>query len=316
VTVRPVAPSEMSDREGPCRRGFEALVARWLAQRAMPAMRFLVDVQLFDLAEERRYFVAERAGDLVGFSSAVPVYLRRGWLIEDLLRDPGAPNGTTELLVDAAMRALAEDGSTYVTLGLAPLTGPVPSWLGRMRRWTSSLYDFDGLRAFKSKLSPDAWEPIFLAHAPGTSSLVAAWDVLAAFAGGSFVGFGLRTLLRGPSLVLRVLALLLVPWTALLAAASPMWFPAAVIQRAWVVFDVVLALGIFALSFRRRRWLGVALAAAVSADALLTTLEAAWYNAPRAHAFSTWLVLACACAGPTLGALSLWGAVRRLPADS
>src|SRR5690606_35736563 len=142
---------------------------------------------------------------------------RRGWLFEDLLRDPEAPNGTTELLFDEAMRAAAAEGSRYVTLGLAPLAGAVPTWLGRLRRWTSALYDFDGLRAFKSKLAPSSWEPIHLAYPAGGSPNVALYDVLAAFAGGTFVGFGLRTLLRGPAVVVRALALLLVPWTVTLA---------------------------------------------------------------------------------------------------
>jgi phosphatidylglycerol lysyltransferase len=187
----------------------------------MPAMTFLVDVQLFDFAEERRYFVAERDDEIVGFLRLVLVFARAGWLFEDLLRDRAAPNGTNELLVDAATRAIASEGSSYATLGLAPLAGPVPSWLSRARRWTAALYDFDGVRAFKAKLAPDAWDPILLAHAPGASSSLALYDVLAAFAGGTFVGFGVRTLLRGPTVVVRALAVLLVPWTVVLACSGP-----------------------------------------------------------------------------------------------
>ena len=62
----------------------------------------------------------------MGFAGVVPVYARRGRFIEDLLRAPEAPNGTSELLVDAAMREAASDGVRYVTLGLAPLAGEVP----------------------------------------------------------------------------------------------------------------------------------------------------------------------------------------------
>ena len=177
-------------------------------------MGFLVDVQPFHFAAERRYFVAERDGALVGFLAAVPIYARGGWLLEDFLRDPRAPNGTSELLIDAAMRALGDEGSRYVTLGLAPLAGPVRGTLRAARTLSSALYDFEGLRAFKAKLQPHAWEPIFLAHPPGSSSHVALVDALAAFARGSFVRFGGATLLRGPALVVRALAAALVPWTA------------------------------------------------------------------------------------------------------
>jgi phosphatidylglycerol lysyltransferase len=59
--------------------------------------------------------------------SAVPVYARRAWLVEDLLRLPGSPNGTAEALIDAVMREAAGRGAVMVTLGLAPLSGEV-SW--------------------------------------------------------------------------------------------------------------------------------------------------------------------------------------------
>lgn len=199
VVVRTVSAAEMSERTNPMRRAVEALVERWLAARTMPKMAFLVDVQPFEFAEERRYFVASRGGAIVGFLGAVPIFARGGWLFEDLLRDPRAPNGTAELLFDAGMRAVQAEGSGFVTLGLAPLAGAVPPWLGRLRRWTSPLYDFEGLQSFKSKLAPSSWEPILLAYPEGASPSVALYDVLAAFAGGTFLGFGLRTLLRGPA---------------------------------------------------------------------------------------------------------------------
>jgi phosphatidylglycerol lysyltransferase len=316
VRVRAVDASEMREPTGRSRRAIESLVRRWLGTRAMPAMVFLVDVQPFDFAEERRYFVAERGEEVVGFLCLVPVYARGGWLFEDLLRPPSAPNGTNELLVDTAMRAVAAEGSTYATLGLAPLAGPVPAWLRRARRWSAALYDFDGVRAFKAKLTPDAWDPIFLAHPRELSRYVALYDALAAFAGGTLVGFGIRTLLRGPRAVVRALAALLLPWTAVLACAGTEWFPAASVQRAWVAFDIVLALGLFALSTQWRTWLAVTLAAAISADAMLTLWEAVAFNLPNAHFVATHVVIVIACAGPALGAVTLWGAVRRHVGES
>src|SRR5439155_7927158 len=122
---------------------------------------------------ERVVVVAERAGELVGLGSAVPVYARNRIFLEDLIRAPSAPNGTPELLVDAVMRAA---GAPEVTLGLAPLAGGVARWL-RLARWAGGpLYDFEGLRAFKAKLKPHAWEPVYLCAAPGASRLVALRD--------------------------------------------------------------------------------------------------------------------------------------------
>ena len=315
VAVRRVDGAELAPG-APLRVAIEALIERWRHDKPMAPMGFLVDVQPFDFAAERRYFVAERDGVVVGFLAAVPIYARRGWLLEDFLRDPRAPNGTAELLIDAAMRALAAEGSRHVTLGLAPLSGPVTGWLRAARRLSSPLFDFAGLRAFKAKLRPHAWEPIYLAHPHGSSSHVALVDALAAFARGSFLRFGGATLLRGPALVVRVLAALLVPWTALLAVADERWFPKPWMQTGWVVFDLFLVAALFALTWRWRHWLGVAVAAAISADAVLTPAQVALYDLPRVHGLD-WIVVAISLAGPALAAVVLWGAVghraRALP---
>jgi phosphatidylglycerol lysyltransferase len=307
VAVRRVAAGELAPGS-PLRLAIETLIDRWRHDKPMAPMGFLVDVQPFDFAAERRYFVAERDGAVVGFLAAVPIYRRHGWLLEDFLRDPDAPNGTAELLIDAAMLALGDEGSRYVTLGLAPLSGPVKGWLRLARRLSSPLYDFAGLRAFKAKLRPHSWEPIYVAHAPGTSSHVALVDALAAFARGSFVRFGGATLLRGPALVVRVLAALLVPWTVLLALADARWFPSPAVQTGWVSFDLLLVAALFALTWRWRHWLGVVLASVISADALLTPLQLVLYDAPRVHGLD-WIAVAVSLGGPALAAVVLWGAV-------
>jgi phosphatidylglycerol lysyltransferase len=312
VGVRRVGAAELA-ADPSLRRSIETLIERWQQDKPMAPMGFLVDVQPFEFAEERRFFVAERDGALVGFIAAVPIYSRGGWLLEDFLRDPSAPNGTAELLIDVAMRALADEGSHYVTMGLAPLSGPVSGWLRTARRVSSALYDFSGLRAFKAKLRPHAWEKIYLAHPPGTSSHLGLLDALAAFARGSFLRFGGATLLRGPALIVRVLAMLLIPWTVLLAVVSPGWFPTPWVRTTWLAFDTLLVLVLFALTIRWRHGLGAVVASAITLDAVLTAIQLAVYNAPRARG-SDWLVLAISLAAPMLASVVLWGAVghRRL----
>jgi len=231
------------------RESIDDLTERWLASHPMAPMGFLVQVHTHTFLEERRCFVAEREGQLVGFLGVIPVYARGGWFFEDFLGDPAAPNGTTELLIDAGMRAAAEGGIRYVTLGLVPLAGDVSPSLREFRRWTSQLYDFAGLRAFKAKFKPRSWDPIYLTHPPGVSSTRAILDTLTAFSRGGLLGFGVQTLLRGPSIVLRVLALLLVPWTLLLALpVSRPWFPSEAVRWGWVTFDVVVAIALYRVS--------------------------------------------------------------------
>jgi phosphatidylglycerol lysyltransferase len=310
VEVKVLAPEDVAPGAA-MRLAIESLIARWIGTRTMAPMGFLVDVQPFKFASERRYFVAQRAGEVVGFLAAVPVYARAGWFFEDLLRDPSAPNGTAELLVDAAMRDCARDDARYVTLGLAPLAGPVHGWLRVARDRLSLLYDFHGLRAFKARLRPQHWEAIHLSHPRGTSSTVALYDSLAAFARGSFARFAVQSALRGPAIVVRVLAVLLVPWTLALAIANTTrWFPSRAVQVAWVVFDVLVAAGLFVLAARWRRWLAHTLAVAITFDAALTLVEAAAFNAPRVRSVLDAVVVAVSCVAPAAAAAILWGALR------
>lgn len=315
VVVRSLSTVEIRDPEAPLRREIEGLIARWLGARPMAPMGFLVDVEPFSFAGERLYFVAEQAGRIVGFLAAVPIYGRDGWLFEDVLRDTGAPNGTTELLVNAAMRAAAGRGSRYVTLGLAPLAGPVRGWMGILREYSASLYDFRGVHAFRSRLRPGRWDPIDLAYVDGGrrygfSGSLALFDALSAFARGRLARFGIATLLRGPAVVVRLLAALLVPWTAALALMD--WrhfFPSPGVRTAWVVFDVFLAAGLFALARRWRRPLAVVLATSTSLDAVVTSLQVAMWNWPRAAGTGDFVALAVAILAPTLASLVLWSAL-------
>lgn len=154
----------------------------WLAARPLPPLRFLAEPHTLDRLEGRRIFVAvhrpkgaprSAPGGVVGFLVASPIPRRGGWLFEQIIRCQGAPNGVAEALIDTAMRAVAAEGSRYVTLGLSPLSrhGPEsvrlrnPLWLRLTQAWARAhgrrFWNFDGLDAFKSKFHPDAWEPIF-----------------------------------------------------------------------------------------------------------------------------------------------------------
>ncbi len=314
VTVRRVTAPEVSVGT-PLRASLDALVRRWKAGRAMAEMGFLVRVEPFTGIEERLLFVAERDAAPVALLSMAPVYARRGWLFEDLLRDRSAPNGTSELLVDAGMRHVAALGSRWATLGLAPLAGPVSPWLARARRWGTPFFNFRGLESFKGKLRPSHWEPIWVVFPERGSALRALIDSLTAFADGSLLRFGWRTLLRGPQPVLAAMAALLVPWTLVLALLdTTRWYPAPWMQMAWVGFDVLLAVAIASLAWRWRHGLGVAVALAVSADVAVTLWQAITWYLPRAAGWPDLLWAAVACTAPALAMTVLWGTVRRMRA--
>jgi phosphatidylglycerol lysyltransferase len=158
-------------------RELHRCLTEWLATRGLPPMHFLVEPETLQRLYDRRIFVAERdverqASSPVGFLVVSPVPQRNGWLVEQFVRGRAAVNGTAELMIDAAMRALAESGSDYVSLGLSPLSGRTGDpagegawWLRLTLRWMRAhgkrFYNFEGLERFKAKLKPDVWEPIY-----------------------------------------------------------------------------------------------------------------------------------------------------------
>lgn len=225
VRVRAVEPGEL--RAGSALRlEIERVMRAWLGSRKMAPMGFLTDLQPFDFSEERRYFVAERGGAVVGFLAAVPVFAQGAWFCEDLLRTPEAPNGTNELLVEAAIRRAEADGATGFTLGLAPLSGDVGLSFRLVRALTRWLYDFQGVRRFKARLSPARWEAVYLAWPRGGSPLLAVFDSLTAFTlqGGptpketpGMLRFGWRTLVRSRALVRTVAVTVLLVGVVVLA---------------------------------------------------------------------------------------------------
>jgi phosphatidylglycerol lysyltransferase len=182
-------------------------LADWLATRGLPPLHFLVEPDTLGMLADRRVLVAERGGEVVGFLVASPVPARGGWLVEQIVRGHGAPNGSNELLVDAAMRALAAARSEYVTLGLAPLSRRAPAapadhplWLRLTLRWVRAhgrrFYNFDGLDAFKAKLQPEGWEPIYAIARERPFSPRTLYAIAAAFSGGSPLSLVARALLR------------------------------------------------------------------------------------------------------------------------
>ncbi len=184
-----------------------SVLAEWLTTRGLPPLHFLVESDTLGQLADRRVFVATRADDaeqVVAFLVATPIPARRAWLLEQWPRRRTAPNGTVELLVDAAMRALHAAGADAVTMGLAPLSRrapddtPAPAWLALTMRWARAhgrrFYDFDGLDAFKAKFRPESWEPISAIVDEPRFTPRALWAVGGAFGGGSPIALAARAL--------------------------------------------------------------------------------------------------------------------------
>src|SRR5262249_39498031 len=137
-------------------------------------------------------------------------------------------------------------------------------------------------------------------------------DVLAAFAHRGLLRFGLATLARGPRLIVSLLALLLVPWTLMLAYADgARWFPDAAVKWGWVAFDATIALALFSLHRRWRPALARVIVAAIAADTIITAVEGISWNLPREPGAAARTLLVTAMLAPAVATFILAAAIRR-----
>jgi phosphatidylglycerol lysyltransferase len=187
--------SEIPASEGLLHDELLGTLQAWLAARTLPPMRFLVEPGALELcAPDRVLLAARREGKIVAYLLASPINARNGFLIEQVVRAPDAPNGTSELLIHTAMTLFAQQGREYATLGLVALADRAsdgiqrnPGWLRAMmslaRRYANRFYNFEGLERFRAKMQPGAWEPIYaIANEPHFSPY-ALYALGAAFSG-------------------------------------------------------------------------------------------------------------------------------------
>lgn len=172
-----------------------ACLASWLETKGLPPLHFVVEPDTLGRLQHRRVFVAEHRGNVVGFLVLSPIPTRHGWLTEQFPHTREAPNGTVELMMDTAIRVIAEEGFEYVTLGLSPLSKRAriaafdnPVWLeillAWMRKHGERFYNFDGLDFFKAKLGPHRWEPVFAVSNEAVFSAATLFSIAKAFTNG------------------------------------------------------------------------------------------------------------------------------------
>lgn len=193
VRVRELAGAELV-REPELLGRLRRVRADWLATRKMAPMGFLAGVPDVDADARRTWLVAERDGSVVAVASLLPVPARAGTLVEHVFREDDAPNGTLEVLLDAAMHSALRDRGEWLTLGMVALAGAVPLLLRLARALGSVFYSFEGIRRTRARLHPERWTPLYLAFPEGQNVLLTFLDLLRAFARGSLIAFGLRTL--------------------------------------------------------------------------------------------------------------------------
>jgi phosphatidylglycerol lysyltransferase len=187
ATFRMIEPARVPE----IMRELRAVSDEWLADKAAAEKGF--SLGYFDEAYLRRFPVAviEQDNRIQAFANVWP----GAGSIEvsmDLMRHRrDAPNSVMEALFVHLLLWGKQQGYQWFSLGMAPLSGFEPSAVATL--WNrigifvyehgESLYNFQGLRAFKQKFNP-VWEPRYLACPGGLRLPRILADVSALIAGG------------------------------------------------------------------------------------------------------------------------------------
>jgi lysylphosphatidylglycerol synthetase-like protein (DUF2156 family) len=161
------------------------LDSKWLRSKGKHAkpLEFLVGEYGGQVQPDRRLFVAEQDGNLVGYISYSPVYgSRPGWLHDLSRRLPDGPPGIMEAINKAAIETFTAEGAGWLHFGFTPFTGLHPSlevstssrwfrWLvGQLARRGAAVYPARTQLAYKRKWAPHADLPEYVAFS-GRASL-------------------------------------------------------------------------------------------------------------------------------------------------
>lgn len=166
IKVEPTPSHQVSEAE------IAQLSSSWLDTRRTVKFGWLFELDPLRYKECKRFFVARNEKDeMVGLLAASPMPARDGWYLEDILRHPTAPNGTSDLLIVEAIASLKKAGSKLATLGTVPIIGRetlqpsrrgnhlvLDTMLNAIGNHMEGVYNFQGLHRFKSKFVPTWWE--------------------------------------------------------------------------------------------------------------------------------------------------------------
>lgn len=196
------------------RMQIELLCRRWQDTNELPPMQFLFQLRPLALKNFKKYYLVVDADNrLRAFLACSPIYARKGWYLEDLIRDENAPNGCTELLVTETLKALTAEGYDMATLALAPLAGlpdhdeshPIINRILRLcYKHLSFVYHFQTLEYFKTKFQPSSWEKNYFCYSTTEPLFVLIARVLRSFLPKSLIGIIRHKLLKNSQDELRL----------------------------------------------------------------------------------------------------------------
>ncbi len=147
----------------------EHIGSAWLQARRGPQV-YISHLSFFNDREGKRWFYAQKDGHIVGILLLNEIQASAGWLLNNLILTANAPNGTSELLITSAFKALEAEKCSFVAIG--PVTtkkldnivglGTVSTWLIKaVFNLSKRVFRLDGQTLFWEKFQPEN-EPSYL----------------------------------------------------------------------------------------------------------------------------------------------------------
>jgi len=147
---------------------------QWFMTRQTHKLMLSNEVNPFTSSDDKKYFIARIGNHVEAFLACSPVYARKGYYLQDLIRRPSALNGISEALVVTALEYLKKENYKFASLGMVPFSGLDVPGMNTDHRWLNRLFvrifkktnfpiSFQNLYSFKLKFKPDLQEPHYAA---------------------------------------------------------------------------------------------------------------------------------------------------------
>ena len=168
-----------------------AISDAWLTEHSAAEKSFSLGAFSMQYIQRSPIALVRVRGRAVAFASLMTTDIAEEASVDLMRHLPDVPNGTMDFLFAKLLLHFQSQGFQRFGLGMAPLSGMAEHPLApRWHRWGRLLfahgenfYNFQGLRAFKEKFSPQ-WEARYLAAPGGITPLFVLADVAALISGG------------------------------------------------------------------------------------------------------------------------------------
>lgn len=160
---------EYLTQEASLEKSIEQVGLSWLRSRRGPQV-YIAHLNLFNDREGKRWFYAMEKERVIGFLLLNEIQASSGWLLNNLILNPDAPSGTSELLITSALETLEKENSSKSVV-IGPVTskeihiaglGTFSSWfINTVFKTTKKIFKLDGQRVFWEKFQPHG-EPAYL----------------------------------------------------------------------------------------------------------------------------------------------------------